>query len=67
EMVHSLAAGMDVLLVTSAYFANLTGDSGAPGAVTHHAIGDVDGMGDAIMAHASTPHDNVSHGQVPSA
>ncbi|MGO7750470.1 DUF3987 domain-containing protein [Rhizobium ruizarguesonis] len=62
EMVHSLAAGIDGLLVTSAYFANLTGDSDAPGAVTHHAIGDVDGMVDAIMAHASTPHANVFTG-----
>ncbi|MBY5866007.1 DUF3987 domain-containing protein [Rhizobium leguminosarum] len=62
EMVHCLAAGIDGLLVTSAYFANPTGDSDAPGAVTHHAIGDVDGMVDAIMAHASTPHANVFTG-----
>ncbi|MGO6848275.1 DUF3987 domain-containing protein [Rhizobium ruizarguesonis] len=62
EMVHSLAAGIDGLLVTSAYFANPTGDSDAPGAVTHHAVGDVDGMVEAIMAHASTPHANVFTG-----
>ncbi len=62
EMVHSLAAGIDGLLVTSAYFANPTGDSDAPGAVTHHAVGDVDGMVDAIMAHASTLNANVFTG-----
>lgn len=62
EMVHSLAAGIDGLLVTSAYFANLTGDSDAPGAVTHHAVGDVEGMVEAIMAHASTPNANVFTG-----
>ncbi|WP_204330895.1 DUF3987 domain-containing protein [Rhizobium ruizarguesonis] len=62
EMVHSLAAGIDGLLVTSAYFANPTGDSDAPGAVTHHAVGDVDGMVEAIMAHASTPNANVFTG-----
>ncbi|WP_245581768.1 DUF3987 domain-containing protein [Rhizobium ruizarguesonis] len=62
EMVHSLAAGIDGLLVTSAYFANPTGDSDASGAVTHHAVGDVDGMVESIMAHASTPHANVFTG-----
>ncbi|MBB3743716.1 hypothetical protein FHX10_003215 [Rhizobium sp. BK591] len=62
EMVHSLAAGIDGLLVTSAYFANPTGDCDAPGAVTHHAVGDVDGMVEAITAHASTPNANVFTG-----
>ncbi|MGR9420646.1 DUF3987 domain-containing protein [Rhizobium leguminosarum] len=62
EMVHSLAGGLDGVLVTSVYFADPTGDSDAPGAVTHHAIGDVDGMVDSIMAHASTPNANVFTG-----
>jgi hypothetical protein len=62
KMMHRLAAGIDGLLVTSAYFANPTGDIDAPGAVTHHAIGDVDGMVDAIIAHASTPNANVFTG-----
>lgn len=62
QMLHSLANGVDGVLVTSVYFADPTGDSDAPGAVTHHAIGDVDGMVDAITAHATTPNANVFTG-----
>ncbi|WP_458387316.1 DUF3987 domain-containing protein [Rhizobium redzepovicii] len=62
QMLHSLADGIDGVLVTSVYFADPTGDSDAPGAVTHHAIGDIDGMVDAIMAHATTPNANVFTG-----
>ncbi|MBX5234108.1 DUF3987 domain-containing protein [Rhizobium sp. NLR4a] len=62
EMIHGLAQGLDGVLVTSAYYANPHGDSDAPGTVTHHAVGDVDGMVDAIMAHASTPNANVFTG-----
>ncbi|ACM26513.1 DUF3987 domain-containing protein [Rhizobium rhizogenes] len=62
EMIHRLAAGLDGVLVTSTYFADPSGDSDVPGAVTHHAVGDVDGMLDAILAHASTPNANVFTG-----
>ncbi|MGH0244373.1 DUF3987 domain-containing protein [Sinorhizobium meliloti] len=62
EMLHSLATGITGVLVTSTYYANPTGDSDAPGSVTHHAIGDVDGMVDAIMAHEATPNANVFAG-----
>lgn len=62
EMLHGLAVGIDGLLVTSTYFANPTGDGDVPGTVTRHAVGDVDGMVDAILAHASTPHANVFSG-----
>lgn len=61
-MIHGLASGIDGVLVTSTYFADPSGDSDAPGAVTHHAVGDVDGMVDAILAHASTPNANVFAG-----
>ncbi|MCA1365940.1 DUF3987 domain-containing protein [Bradyrhizobium sp. BRP14] len=61
-MLHGLATGVDGVLVTSTYYANPTGDSDAPGSVTHHAIGDVDGMVDAIMAHEATPNANVFTG-----
>lgn len=62
EMIHGLADGLDGVLVTSAYYANPDGDSDIPGTVTQHTVGDVDGMVDAIMAHASTPHANVFTG-----
>lgn len=62
EMLHHLAAGIDGVLVVSTYHANPTGDSDTPGIVTHHSIGDVDGMVDAVMAHASTPSVNVFSG-----
>lgn len=61
-MLHQLAAGIAGVLVTCAYYANPAGDGDAPGTVTHHAIGDVDGMVEAIMAHASTPNANVFTG-----
>lgn len=61
-MLHSLANGIDGVLVTAAYFADPLGDSDTPGAVTHHTVGDVDGMVDAVMAHAATPNANVFTG-----
>jgi hypothetical protein len=61
-MLHSLAAGIEGVLVTSTYYANPAGDSDTPGTVTHHAIGDVDGMVEAIVAHAGTANANVFTG-----
>jgi len=62
EMLHSLAASVEGVLVTSTYYANPTGDNDTPGTVTHHTIGDVDGMVEAVMAHAGTPNANVFTG-----
>ncbi|AZO57703.1 DUF3987 domain-containing protein [Mesorhizobium sp. M8A.F.Ca.ET.057.01.1.1] len=58
-MLHSLASGIDGVLVVSAYDA-LAADT--KGTVTHHRIGDVAGMVDAIEAHADTPNKNVFTG-----
>ncbi|MCA6098850.1 AAA family ATPase [Bradyrhizobium australafricanum] len=55
EMLHSLAEGIDGVLVVSAY--NVS-DKGK-GTVTHHRIGDVDGMVAAIAAHHDTTGTNV--------
>lgn len=55
EMLHRLAAGIDGVLVVSAFNASLTDDKGI---ITHHRIGDVDGMVAAIEAHDDTPHMN---------
>ena len=62
EMLHHLAAGVDGVLVTSCYLADPIGSNDAPGTVTHHAVGDVDGMVDAVLAHAHTPNANVFTG-----
>lgn len=59
EMLHSLADGLAGKFVVSAFFANPTGEDKAGGIVSHHRIGDVDGMLEAIMAHAGTPNANV--------
>ncbi|KAA0689884.1 DUF3987 domain-containing protein [Neorhizobium sp. P12A] len=61
-MIHGLAAGIDGLLVVAAYYADPLGNSDVPGAVSHHRVGDIDGMVEAIMAHASTPNANVFTG-----
>ncbi|WP_332716677.1 AAA family ATPase [Pelagibacterium mangrovi] len=53
QMLHNLAAGTEGLLVTSTYFA-----SGGTGPITHHPIGDVDGMVAALEAHIGTPGAN---------
>ncbi|MGP4670659.1 DUF3987 domain-containing protein [Agrobacterium salinitolerans] len=62
EMIHTLAKGIDGILVVSTYHANPSGDRDIPGVVSHHAVGDVDGMVDSVMAHASTPNANVFAG-----
>jgi hypothetical protein len=62
EMLHQLSAGIDGVLVTSTYFADPTGDNDVPGTVTHHAVGDADGMVDSIMTHAHTPNANTFTG-----
>lgn len=54
-MIHGLAKGIEGVLVASVYHA--LSDRG--GTVTHHPIGDVDGMVDAIVAHLDTPNANV--------
>lgn len=53
EMLHDLAAGIDGVLVSSTYYANSSG-----GTITHHPVGDVDGMVAAIEAHLDTPGAN---------
>lgn len=55
EMLHQLAAGIQGKFVVSTFFANPTGEDRSGGTISHHAVGDVDGMVDAVMAHASTP------------
>lgn len=62
EMIHALARGIDGVLVVSTYHANPVGERDIPGVVSHHAVGDVDGMVDSVMAHASTPNANVFTG-----
>ncbi|MQU69114.1 DUF3987 domain-containing protein [Sinorhizobium meliloti] len=58
EMLHQLAAGIQGKFVVSTFFANPTGEDRSGGTISHHAVGDVDGMVDAVMAHASTPNAN---------
>lgn len=53
QMLHSLAAGIDGVLVASTYFA-----AGGTGPITHHPIGDVEGMVASIEAHLETPGAN---------
>ncbi|MBR0948279.1 hypothetical protein ABIF68_007605 [Bradyrhizobium japonicum] len=56
EMLHGLAKSVDGVFVVSAFNANLKGDKGT---ITHHRVGDVDGMVEAILAHQDTPGANV--------
>lgn len=58
-MLHDLAEGIDGVLVASVFHASATGNEDRPGAITHHAIGDVDSMVEAIDAHLETPGANV--------
>jgi hypothetical protein len=53
-MLHSRAEGIDGVLVVSVYYA-----AGGDGTITHHRVGDVDGMVDAIEAHSDTTGANV--------
>ncbi|RVD64091.1 DUF3987 domain-containing protein, partial [Mesorhizobium sp. M7A.F.Ca.ET.027.03.2.1] len=59
ETLHQLAAGIDGVLVVSTFHASIVADDDRPGTITHHPIGDVDGMVDAIAAHLDTPGANV--------
>ncbi len=59
EMLHQLAQGIAGKFVVSTFFANPTGEDKAGGIISHHPVGDVDGMVDAVMAHAETPNANV--------
>ncbi|WP_156828826.1 hypothetical protein [Rhizobium sp. 42MFCr.1] len=58
EMLHRLARGLQGKFVVSTFFANPSGEDKGGGIISHHAIGDIDGMVDAVMAHATTPHAN---------
>jgi len=59
EMLHGLADGIEGVFVVSAYNANLPKGGGT---VTHHRVGDIDGMVAAITAHSETPGANVYTG-----
>lgn len=59
ELLHQLAAGLTGKFVVSAFFANPNGEDRAGGQISHHLVGDVDGMVEAVMAHAATPNANV--------
>lgn len=59
ELLHSLAGGLSGKFVVSVFFANPTGEDKSEGIISHHRVGDVEGMIDAVMAHASTPNANV--------
>lgn len=59
EMLHDLADGIEGVFVVSAYNANLPKGGGT---VTHHRVGDIDGMVAAITAHSETPGANVYTG-----
>lgn len=58
-MIHQLAAGLAGKFVVSAFFSNPNGEDKAGGVISHHPVGDVDGMVDAVMAHAGTQNANV--------
>lgn len=59
EILHRLAAGLQGKFVVSTFFANPSGEDARGSVISHHAVGDIDGMVDAVMAHASTPNANV--------
>ncbi len=59
EMLHRLAHGMQGKFVVSTFFANPTGEDNGGSIISHHSIGDIDGMVDAVTAHAQTPNANV--------
>ncbi|KQR77595.1 DUF3987 domain-containing protein [Rhizobium sp. Leaf341] len=58
-MLHQLASGLVGKFVVSVFFANPTGEDAAGGVITHHSVGDVEGMVAAICSHAGTPRANV--------
>jgi len=59
QMLHELANGIDGVLVVSVFNAALPTDKGI---ITHHRVGDVDGMVESIMAHGDTRGANVYAG-----
>lgn len=59
ELLHRLADGVEGVLVVSVFHAQTTSANDAPGTVTHHVPGDVDGMVAAIEAHRETVGANV--------
>ncbi|MBY5503123.1 DUF3987 domain-containing protein [Rhizobium leguminosarum] len=58
EMLNQLASGLAGKFVVSTFFANTTGEDRAGGVISHHPVGDVDGMVEAVMSHSSTPNAN---------
>ncbi len=58
-MLHQAAQGHVGKFVVAAFFSNPNGEDKAGGVISHHPVGDVDGMVDAVMAHAGTPNANV--------
>lgn len=58
-MLHQTAQGHVGKFVVATFFSNPNGEDKAGGVISHHPVGDVDGMVDAVMAHAGTPNANV--------
>lgn len=58
-MLHQAAHGHTGKFVVATFFSNPNGEDKAGGVISHHPVGDVDGMVDAVMAHAGTPNANV--------
>src|ERR1700709_217356 len=56
KLLHERAVGVAGKFVVSAF------NEGAPGTITHHKVGDIEGMCVSIMAHATTPGANVYTG-----
>src|SRR5258707_1394632 len=55
-IIHNQAAGHNGKLVVAVFNQDM------PGTVTHHRIGDIEGMCTSVMAHANTPGANVYPG-----
>lgn len=53
QTVNEHASGVDGKLVVSVFIED------TPGTITHHRVGDIDGMCDSVVAHADTPGANV--------
>lgn len=58
-LLHDAAAGVDGVLVVSVFHASAASETDKPGTITHHRVGDVDGMFDAISAHVKTAGANI--------
>jgi hypothetical protein len=58
-MLHQIAAGRAGKFVVATFFSNPHGEDRAGGVISHHPVGDVEGMVEAVMSHASTQNANV--------